>query len=101
MDNPALLILVVEDDFLIQELVGSALTEGGFQTEITASGEEAVNLLQGDATKYRALLTDIHLSGKLAGWGRRQACQRDQSGNTRGLHDGGWCRSMAVSRRSE
>ena len=68
VDNPALLILVVEDDFLIQELVGSALTEGGFQTEITASGEEAVNLLQGDATKYRALLTDIHLSGKLAGW---------------------------------
>ncbi|MHB0766882.1 response regulator [Bradyrhizobium sp. 5.13L] len=68
VDNPVLLILVVEDDFLIQELVGSALTEGGFQTEITASGEEAVTVLQRDATKYRALLTDIHLGGKLSGW---------------------------------
>ena len=45
-----------------------ALEEGGFQTEITASGEEAITLLNSDAAKYRALLTDIHLSGKLTGW---------------------------------
>lgn len=45
-----------------------ALMEGGFESEIVASGEEAITLLQGDPTKYRALLTDIHLKGTLTGW---------------------------------
>jgi CheY-like chemotaxis protein len=35
---------------------------------MTASGEEAISLLKSDATKCRALLTDIHLNGKLTGW---------------------------------
>ena len=68
LDNPLVLILVVEDDFLIQELVDTALVEGGFQTDLIASGEEAVARLQGDAPKYRALVTDINLSDKLTGW---------------------------------
>ena len=58
-----LLILVVEDDSLVQDIVREALEEGGFQTEITASGEEAITLLNSDAAKYRALLTDIQLMG--------------------------------------
>jgi CheY-like chemotaxis protein len=37
-------------------------------TEMTASGEEAVALLEGDKAKYRALLTDVHLAGTLTGW---------------------------------
>nr|WP_249808627.1 MULTISPECIES: response regulator [unclassified Bradyrhizobium] len=63
-----MLILVVEDERLIQELVEAALTEGGFETEIVGSGEEAITLLQDDAANYRALLTDIHLKGTLTGW---------------------------------
>ena len=42
MDNQLLLVLVVEDDFLIQDFVNEALTQGGFQTEITPSAEEAI-----------------------------------------------------------
>ena len=68
MQNLMLLILIVEDEFLVQDLVHEALSEGGFHTEITSSGEEAITLLEGDATKYRALLTDIHLKGELTGW---------------------------------
>ena len=63
-----LLILVVEDDSLVQDIVREALEEGGFQTEITASGEEAITRLSSDSTKYRALLTDIHLTGEITGW---------------------------------
>nr|WP_249799809.1 MULTISPECIES: response regulator [unclassified Bradyrhizobium] len=63
-----MLVLVVEDERLIQELVEAALTEGGFEAEIVGSGEEAITLLQDDATNYRALLTDIHLKGTLTGW---------------------------------
>ncbi|WP_346732904.1 response regulator [Bradyrhizobium sp. 195] len=50
------------------ELVDGALTEGRFKTEIIATGEEAITMLQGEPTKYRALLTDIHLKGDLTGW---------------------------------
>lgn len=63
-----LLILVVEDDVLIRDLVDGALTEGGFEAETTPSGEEAITLLQDNPTKYRVLLTDVHLAGTLKGW---------------------------------
>jgi DNA-binding response OmpR family regulator len=61
-------ILVVEDDQLVQSLVEETLSEGGFQPAIAASGEEAVTLLIGRKTKYRALVTDINLLGRLDGW---------------------------------
>ena len=61
-------ILVVEDDFLIQGMIEEALTEGGFEVEITALGKEAVALLKSHKDKYRALVTDINLSDKLDGW---------------------------------
>lgn len=69
MQPAVLVILVVEDEALIQELVDSALSEGGFGSQIVSSGDEAVELLQGDnADVYRALITDINLSGPLTGW---------------------------------
>ena len=61
-------ILVVEDDQLLQILVEEALTNGGFEPAMTASGEEAVTLLQGHRGKYRALVTDINLWGRMDGW---------------------------------
>src|SRR6266481_7714374 len=61
-------ILVVEDDQLVQTMVEVALADGGFEPAIAASGEEAVNLLKGGLTKYRALVTDINLSGTMSGW---------------------------------
>ena len=67
--NEALpIILVVEDDEPIQSLVEDALSDGGFEPAIAASGEEAVTLLKGMKTKYRALVTDISLRGKMDGW---------------------------------
>jgi DNA-binding response OmpR family regulator len=62
------IIMVVEDDALIQDMVEEALTDGGFQAETTTSGESAITLLQGDRTEYRALITDVNLSGALTGW---------------------------------
>jgi CheY-like chemotaxis protein len=45
------IILVVEDDHLIQGLVEEALRDGGFDTAVTASAEEALTLLQGPAAQ--------------------------------------------------
>ena len=68
MQNSVVLVLVVEDESSLQELVQEALTEGGFESEAVASGEEAVKLLEANKTKFRALLTDINLRGTLTGW---------------------------------
>ena len=61
-------VLVIEDDDGIQCLVDDALTEAGFDPAIAASGEEAVTLFQGSNGKYRVLVTDINLIGRIDGW---------------------------------
>jgi CheY-like chemotaxis protein len=63
-----LVIMVVEDDQSVQSIVEEALTDGGFEQAIAASGEEAVTLLKGYKGKYRALVTDINLIGSMDGW---------------------------------
>jgi DNA-binding response OmpR family regulator len=63
-----LVILVIEDDQAIQGIVEEALTNGGFEPAIAASGEEAVTLLRGGKTRYCALVTDINLLGRINGW---------------------------------
>ena len=61
-------ILVVEDDEAIQGVVEEALSEGGFEVTIAASGEEAATLLSGNKGQYQALVTDIGLRGRFDGW---------------------------------
>ncbi|WP_407180257.1 response regulator transcription factor [Bradyrhizobium sp. STM 3562] len=61
-------ILVVEDEQVIQGMIEETLAEGGYEVAIAASGEEAVKLIAGDEHKYRALVTDINLSGPMDGW---------------------------------
>jgi DNA-binding response OmpR family regulator len=68
MAEDLLVILIVEDDPLIQILVEEHLSDAGFELAIATSGEEAVTLLKGGHTKYRALITDINLHGKMDGW---------------------------------
>ena len=62
-------VLVVEDEHFIQGIVEEALNDGGFETVIASSGEQAIELLNGEGGKHRALVTDINLEkGKLDGW---------------------------------
>lgn len=65
-DEP--IILIIEDDESIQTLIEDALIEGGFEPAIAPSGEEAPTLLKSRSMKCRALVTDIHLKGKIDGW---------------------------------
>ncbi len=67
MDD-VVMILVVEDDQLIEAMVKEALSDGGFESASTASGEEAITLLRGNKSQYRVVVTDINLLGKLDGW---------------------------------
>jgi DNA-binding response OmpR family regulator len=61
-------VLVVEDDLHIQAMVQEALSDGGFDSTIAASGEEALSLLKDEKSRFRALVTDINLLGKVNGW---------------------------------
>jgi DNA-binding response OmpR family regulator len=61
-------ILIIEGEEVIQSIVEDALTEGGFEPAVAASGEEAVTLLKGRVNNYRALVTDIKLKGRMDGW---------------------------------
>ena len=61
-------VLVIEDDPDVQVILDDALTEGGFEPAIAASGEEAVTLLKSGLIKYRALVTDVALKGRMDGW---------------------------------
>jgi CheY-like chemotaxis protein len=63
-----LTILVIEDDPLVQAVVDEALRDGGYEPALASSGEEAITLLRGRKTKYRALVTDINLAGRTNGW---------------------------------
>jgi DNA-binding response OmpR family regulator len=61
-------ILVAEDEYTLQTFLEHSLSEAGFEPAIVASGEEAITLLKGKAAEYRALITDVQLTGKLDGW---------------------------------
>src|SRR3954468_4253778 len=66
--NELPVILVIEDEYPIQEIVEDALTEGGFKADVLSSGEEALTLFRGGFKSYRALVTDVALKGRLNGW---------------------------------
>jgi CheY-like chemotaxis protein len=63
-----LLVLFIEDDPEIQAIIDEALCDGGYEPALATSGEEAVTLLRGRMTKYRVLVTDINLAGRIDGW---------------------------------
>jgi DNA-binding response OmpR family regulator len=62
------LILVVEDEYPLQGILEDALAEAGFETDILSSAEEALTLFMGGSKKYKALVTDVRLMGRLSGW---------------------------------
>jgi DNA-binding response OmpR family regulator len=68
-----ILLLLVEDDELIRELLEAALAEAGFDLTVAADGEQALAELETDATRFRAVITDIRFGAGPDGWevGRR------------------------------
>ena len=61
-------VLIVEDEYPLQGIVEDALTEGGFETDILSSGEEALTLFKGKTKNFKALVADVNLKGRMSGW---------------------------------
>jgi CheY-like chemotaxis protein len=67
--DDVVVILVVEDDQAIQSVIEEALSDGGFEIAIAASGEQAVELLSAANSQFRAVVTDINLGrDRMDGW---------------------------------
>lgn len=65
----AVLVLVVEDDVLTQDIVGSALEDAGFGVLVASTGPAAIELLEGNrGGGIRAVVTDVNLGRGTDGW---------------------------------
>ncbi|HVG47124.1 MAG TPA: response regulator [Rubellimicrobium sp.] len=62
------LVLLVEDEALVRTVLEEILGEAGFQALAVANGHQALAELEGDATRFRAVLTDIRLGRSPDGW---------------------------------
>jgi len=68
METP-ITVLVVEDDFLIHDIVEETLVDGGYAVSMASTPEDAFALLEAPDASYRALVTDINLgNGQPTGW---------------------------------
>ncbi len=61
-------VLVVEDEWLIRDLIAHYLRTNGCRVIEAASGEEAVSYINGKDQQLDVLFTDIRLGGQLNGW---------------------------------
>jgi CheY-like chemotaxis protein len=66
-DAPALVVLVVEDEFFVRCNIVSCLRDAGYVVIETASGEEAIALCQ-SYMSIDIMFTDINLIGPATGW---------------------------------
>jgi DNA-binding response OmpR family regulator len=62
------ILLLVEDDALIAEVLCLELTEAGFELLVTRSGAKAIAELDADASRFKAVVTDINLGDGPSGW---------------------------------
>src|SRR5580698_6841146 len=66
--EPALLLLLVEDDEAVLSIVEDALREGGFEPKVASNGSEAIEILASQTSVLRGLITDIDLGAGPDGW---------------------------------
>jgi DNA-binding response OmpR family regulator len=66
-------LLLVEDEGLVLEMMDLEFSDAGFDCVVARNGTEALAELDADATRFRAVITDIRLGGGPEGWevGRR------------------------------
>ena len=61
------IVLVVEDEFLVRDMIAEELREAGFDVLEARDGEAASDILN-TGQRIDVLFTDIRLPGKLNGW---------------------------------
>jgi DNA-binding response OmpR family regulator len=62
------LLLLVEDDLIMQDLLEDTLIRAGFEVVTANTGAQAMAELDLEATRFRAVITDIKLGTGPDGW---------------------------------
>jgi DNA-binding response OmpR family regulator len=65
---PSVLLLLAEDEFAVADLLNTALSEAGYEVITARNGHAAIQEIEADAARFRAILTDIHLGTGPEGW---------------------------------
>jgi CheY-like chemotaxis protein len=73
----ALVVLVVEDEFLTRYSVAECLRDAGYIVVETATGEEAIAFCKSDMS-IDIVFTDVNLIGAASGWDVAERFQRDR-----------------------
>jgi DNA-binding response OmpR family regulator len=68
-----IVLLLVDDEALVQEVLGTELADAGFDVVFASDGTQALAELDADAVRFRAVVTDVQLGNGPDGWavGRR------------------------------
>jgi DNA-binding NtrC family response regulator len=67
--DPAILVLLVEDEPLIQDIIEAALEDGGYAVSKVGAGAEAISILDRQHAEFSVLVSDVNLGpGQLTGW---------------------------------
>lgn len=69
-------VLLVEDDFLVQEVMQVTLEDAGYEVATAGGGAEALAVLQERSGDFGALVTDVNLGGAVDGWAVGQMARR-------------------------
>jgi two-component system, OmpR family, response regulator len=70
---PAPCVLIVEDSYLLLEIIASLCETHGIRVIEASTGEAALTLLRSRGGEVDWLFTDIHLPGLIDGWTVAQA----------------------------
>jgi CheY-like chemotaxis protein len=74
---PVVVVLVVEDEFLIRWNIADHLRQAGYTVVETESGEEAMTMCNSDMS-IDIVFTDIHLIGPASGWDVAECVRADR-----------------------
>lgn len=73
-------LLYVEDEFLIQDMLVTALEEAGFHVLVANDGNQALNILASPTQTLNGLITDINLGTGPDGWDVARTAREQMSG---------------------
>jgi CheY-like chemotaxis protein len=78
-NSPRLVVLVVEDEWLVRDTIVEYLQNAGCRVLQAASGEDALSMLEREQA-IDVLLTDIRLNGCVNGWEVGEAFRHKHAG---------------------
>ena len=64
----AAVLLIAEDEFLLIADLEEALEEAGYAIQIVSNGSQAIDALENDISRFKALITDIRMGPGPTGW---------------------------------